>query len=287
MDLTSNFTSLVKTLRSRSKALGDVDESRSPRTQKQRSRFNSKAKDVVGNITQMKEFFLEHRENYIDQHFIMYAASSMSDVEREQIDSEAHKFIAKCKQVIGNLRNEINVCAKNPQHKEHLQEVILMLEEYLRVVGKIWSSQKALRVRRAFRLKQLSSLNGGQTVREVLGDFPRSIDRDRDEDPIEPSGRMDSSTEKLIPKKGMSFYEDDPTEKFGSVEITQADVQVSPSETLLTRNSDSVDRFRIRDSSVRRSRYSFRKSSLFLCGSSISGFRRREHATLRRVELDG
>lgn len=228
MDLTSNFTSLVKTLRSRSKALGDVDEPRSPRPQKEKSRFNSKAKDVVCNISQMKDFFLEHRKDYIDPHYIMYNASKMSDIERELIDAEAHKNIAKCKQLIGNLRKEINLCATTPQHKEHLMAVISMIEEYLRIVGRIWSDQKALRMRRANRMKAIGSLTGGRQVRECPGgtiDLSEKVASDDDEGFEErPSKEIDATSEKETPRRRISYYEDDPTEEFRSVEITQADV---------------------------------------------------------------
>lgn len=230
MDLTSNFTSLVKTLRSRSRALGDVDEARSPRPHKKKNRFNAKAKDVVGNISQMRDFFLEHRKDYIDAHYIMYNASRMSDIEREEIDSEAHKFIAKCKQVIGNLRKEINTCPATAQQKEHLVAVISMIEEYLRVVARIWSDQKTLRMRRAIRMKEIGSLTGGRPMKEVLGGTPEPSERvkaDDDEGFDEQTGK-EGPTENLIPKK-TSYYEEYPIEELATVEITQADVLVSSS----------------------------------------------------------
>ncbi|XP_003746666.1 syntaxin-18 [Galendromus occidentalis] len=226
MDLTSNFTSLVKTLRSRSKALGDVDEPRSPRTQKEKSRFNSKAKDVVNSISQMKEFFLEHREDYIDRNFLIFNGSKMSDLEREEIDSEAHKFIAKCKQVIGNLRKEINICASSPQQKAHLTAVILMIEEYLRLVGRIWSSQRALRMRQAERMRAFGSLTGGQTVRETPGGVIESTEStalDEDESFEKASGKR-CILENAMSKRSLPFHEDSHPEEFKSVEITQADV---------------------------------------------------------------
>ncbi|XP_022652974.1 syntaxin-18-like [Varroa jacobsoni] len=172
MDLTLNFKSLVKTLRSRSKALDNNNDSHlnrsTPRDQRE-TRFNKNVKDIIGAISKMKSFLLAHRKDYIDQHFIMYNVSKMSDIEREEIDQVTQKFIVKYKQIIAQLRKEINTSATTPQQAEHQTFVIAMTEGYLRFVGRIWSEQRSLRMKRDSKMRAFGSLTGNHLVKKLAG----------------------------------------------------------------------------------------------------------------------
>ncbi|XP_035204649.1 syntaxin-18-like [Stegodyphus dumicola] len=84
MDVTPVFKACVKTLRTRNKALGlgDKDKSilsSSSKGNKNKSEFTVKAKEVLGTITKMRDFLLDHRKDYINVSHILHGVSNMTD----------------------------------------------------------------------------------------------------------------------------------------------------------------------------------------------------------------
>ncbi|EDO26319.1 predicted protein, partial [Nematostella vectensis] len=90
--------------------------------------------------------------------------SKMTDTERDQIDNDAQMYMRTCHNSIKLLKNEgtlhlcllflhlIVVCEQLNTHRDN---VIEMLEEYLKVVCKLYSEQRAIRVKRAVDKKRM------------------------------------------------------------------------------------------------------------------------------------
>ncbi|XP_015914709.1 syntaxin-18 [Parasteatoda tepidariorum] len=150
MDITSLFKACVKTLRTRNKALGinEKDKNSILKNSKTKSDFTIKGKEVVGTITKMKEFLLEHRKDYITINHILNGVPNMTDSERDKIDSEAQTFMQMCLEVIKTLRTEVKK-TYSQQLKDHQDAVIFLIDQYLKAVCKIYSGQKAIRVKQA------------------------------------------------------------------------------------------------------------------------------------------
>ncbi|XP_035149965.1 syntaxin-18 isoform X2 [Callithrix jacchus] len=141
VDITLLFRASVKTVKTRNKALGvavggGVDGSRDElfrRSPRPKGDFSSRAREVISHIGKLRDFLLEHRKDYINAYsHTMSEYGRMTDSERDQIDQDAQIFMRTCSEAIQQLRTE-GVC-------------------------KLYSEQRAIRVKRVVDKKRLSKL---------------------------------------------------------------------------------------------------------------------------------
>ncbi|CAC5396007.1 STX18 [Mytilus coruscus] len=161
-DVTNLFKATVKTIKSRnkiSKENGKKEMTNIFPVTKQRSDFENTAKGLVSTITQLKDFLLKHRKDYVNAgSFLSSDVSSLTDTERDQIDTEAQTVIKKCQQTIVMFKKDAHHQIVHPQVKEHRDHVIRIIEDYLKVVCKVYSEQKAVRVKRVVDKKRIPLL---------------------------------------------------------------------------------------------------------------------------------
>ncbi|XP_069782007.1 syntaxin-18 isoform X1 [Narcine bancroftii] len=170
-DITSLFRASVKTVKTRNKVIGvnaeplKEDILRKGRT---RAEFSVQASEVLTNISKLKEFLLEHRKDYINvTSFGMSEYSRMTDTERDQIDQDAQIFMRTCSDAIQQLKAEAIKNVTSPQVKEHREGVLDLLEVYLKNVCKVYSEQRAIRVKRVVDKKRLSRLEPEQHSNKI------------------------------------------------------------------------------------------------------------------------
>ncbi|XP_064274734.1 syntaxin-18 isoform X1 [Passer domesticus] len=145
VDITLLFKASVKTVKTRNKALGVAvtgdsarDELLKRGTARSKSDFTSRAREVISHIGKLKDFLLQHRKDYINAYsHIMSEYGRMTDTERDQIDQDAQVFMRTCADAIHQLRTE-GVC-------------------------KLYSEQRAIRVKRVIDKKRLSKLEPEQS----------------------------------------------------------------------------------------------------------------------------
>ncbi|XP_046881314.1 syntaxin-18 isoform X3 [Hypomesus transpacificus] len=82
----------------------------------------------------------------------------MTDNERDQIDQDAQIFMRTCSEAIKQLRTEADKQVLSAQIKEHRRGVLDLIEMYLKEVCKLYSEQRAIRVKRVVDKKRLSRL---------------------------------------------------------------------------------------------------------------------------------
>ncbi|KAF7462771.1 Hypothetical predicted protein [Marmota monax] len=167
VDITLLFRASVKTVKTRNKALGVAvgggpegsrDElfRRSPRP---KGDFSSRAREVISHIGKLRDFLLEHRKDYINAYsHIMSEYGRMTDAERDQIDQDAQIFMRTCSEAIQQLRTEAHKEIHSQQVKEHRTAVLDFIQDYLKRVCKLYSEQRAIRVKRVVDKKRLSKL---------------------------------------------------------------------------------------------------------------------------------
>ncbi|KAH9492463.1 Syntaxin-18 [Bulinus truncatus] len=110
-------------------------------------------------ITHLRDFLLENRKKYVKTGSLLSSkGEEMSESERDLIDSNAQDIIKKCKEMIILLKIETEKQKIHPQVKEHRNAVIILLETYLKAICKIYSEQKAVRVKRVVDRKRISKL---------------------------------------------------------------------------------------------------------------------------------
>lgn len=164
MDRTALFKATVKTIRTRNKALGVKEAPRDIlNSNRRRGEFGNKAKEVLVNITKLRDFLLEHQKDYISPFsHLSLEMSSMTDEERDQIDTDAETYMRTCSFAIQSLKAEALQQKRSDQVMTHREAVLGMLGQYLKVVCKLYSEQRAIRVKRVVDKKRISRLQPDQ-----------------------------------------------------------------------------------------------------------------------------
>uniref|UniRef100_A0A7N6BCA7 Syntaxin-18 n=1 Tax=Anabas testudineus TaxID=64144 RepID=A0A7N6BCA7_ANATE len=154
VDITLLFKASVKTVKTRNKAIGigfDSTKDEIFKRSRPKSGFSPKAKEVITNITKLKDFLLQHRKDYVSAGSLISSdLTRMTDSERDQIDQDAQIFMRTCSEAIKQLRNEAEKRVTSAQIKEHRVAVLDLIEMYLKGVCKLYSEQRAIRVKRMF-----------------------------------------------------------------------------------------------------------------------------------------
>lgn len=162
VDITLLFKASVKTVKTRNKAIGigfDSTKDEIFKRSRPKGGFSPKAKEVITNITKLKEFLLQHRKDYVSAGSLISSdLTRMTDSERDQIDQDAQIFMRTCSEAIKQLRGEAEKQVTSAQIKEHRGAVLDLVEMYLKGVCKIYSEQRAIRVKRMVDKKRLSRL---------------------------------------------------------------------------------------------------------------------------------
>ncbi|XP_075714146.1 syntaxin-18 isoform X2 [Rhinoderma darwinii] len=162
-DITLLFRASVKTVKTRNKALGvSLPETDILKKSRPRGEFSGKARDVINNIGKLKDFLLEHRKDYINACSHVSKYTRMTDTERDQIDQDAQTFMRACSDAIQQLRTEACKETISPQVKEHRLAILDFIGDYLKRVCKLYSEQRAIRVKRVVDKKRLSRLEPEQ-----------------------------------------------------------------------------------------------------------------------------
>uniref|UniRef100_A0A3Q3MH21 Syntaxin-18 n=1 Tax=Mastacembelus armatus TaxID=205130 RepID=A0A3Q3MH21_9TELE len=170
VDITLLFKASVKTVKTRNKAIGiGFDSAKDDIFKRSRPKggFSPKAKEVITNITKLKDFLLQHRKDYVSAGSLISSdLTRMTDNERDQIDQDAQIFMRTCSEAIKLLRNEAEKQVASAQIKEHRGAVLDLVEMYLKGVCKLYSEQRAIRVKRMVDKKRLVLDNTGEHLWE-------------------------------------------------------------------------------------------------------------------------
>lgn len=158
MDVSTLFRASVKSVSIRQKALNDDKSKLFPRKLRHESNFYKKSLAVTTQITRLKELLLENRSAYLNFSGHLISQPRMSDAERDKIDNGAQEIISKCSQLIKELKREAADTDVSQQHHEHQEIMLFLIDEYLKNVCKLYSEQKAIRVKKMIELKNLSKL---------------------------------------------------------------------------------------------------------------------------------
>ncbi|ELK06500.1 Syntaxin-18 [Pteropus alecto] len=112
----------------------------------------------------------------------------MTDTERDQIDQDAQTFMRTCSEAIQQLRGQAHKDVPSQQVKEHRTAVVDFVEDYLKRVCRLYSEQRAIRVKRVVDKKRLSKLEPepNTKTRESMSSEKVSQDpsKDSEEKPV-------------------------------------------------------------------------------------------------------
>lgn len=223
-DVTNVFKANVKAVKSRQK-LHDQKTNTSSKsnilpTAKQRGDFETKARNLVISITKLRDFLLQNRKEYVNAGSLLAGhLSTMTDAERDQIDSEAQSIIKTCRETIQRFREETGAQTVHPQVKDHRAAVLFLIDAYLKAVCKIYSEQKAVRVKRVVDKKKISRLEPDKSR-----SFVARLEAQRNQE-----------NEKTTEQKGFEGKEEGKVSRPDSIALLergsdQEEVDISPEE---------------------------------------------------------
>ncbi|RLU20539.1 hypothetical protein DMN91_007150 [Ooceraea biroi] len=234
MDVSALFRASVKTVNLRNKELGTLIENNAkvlPRKSRSTSPFCTKAKAVVDQTSMLREFLLENHKAYLNFSNYLPNAPHMTDAERDKLDAGTQDIISTCSQMIKELKREVAASTEiSQQNIEHREIILLLLENFLKDVCKIYSELKAMRVKRALEMRKIAKLLSDIKPADV--DHPametkRSALNATEKLPDDREGRNDSSEsspmkiQEINGDVNMLTYEED---------VSTEDIQIFESE---------------------------------------------------------
>ncbi|KAI1888290.1 hypothetical protein AGOR_G00183500 [Albula goreensis] len=240
VDITLLFKASVKTVKTRNKAIGvgfDSTKDEIFKKSRPKSGFSTRAKEVISNITKLKDFLLQHRRDYVNAGSLISSdLTRMTDSERDQIDQDAQIFMRTCSDAIKQLRTEADKQVITSQVKEHRGAVLDLIEVYLKGVCKLYSEQRAIRVKRVVDKKRLSRLEP-----EQHGTVEKSPQKEQAEEKV----LKEENSEKAVPEvqdSNPSLWEDSRVED----ELSPEEIQMFEQENqrLVSEMSSLVDEVR-------------------------------------------
>ncbi|XP_066498198.1 syntaxin-18 [Hoplias malabaricus] len=236
VDRTVVFRASVKTVKTRNKAMGvgyDCSKDELLKRDRHKHGFSSRAKEVISNITKLKDFLLQHRKDYVNASSLISSdLNRMTDSERDQIDQDAQIFMRTCSDAIKQLRTEAGKPGLSAQVKEHRGAVLDLIESYLKSVCKLYSEQRAIRVKRVVDKKRLSRLEPEQK-RKV--ETPKSNDAEK-------TTAEGENNEKPVSDGNVELWEDSRVED----ELSPEEIQMFEQENqrLVSEMNSLVDEVR-------------------------------------------
>ncbi|MBN3326470.1 STX18 protein, partial [Atractosteus spatula] len=245
VDITLLFKASVKTVKTRNKAIGvGFDSTKDDILKKTRlkSDFSTKAKEVISNITKLKDFLLQHRKDYVNAGSLISSDyTRMTDNERDQIDQDAQIFMRTCSDAINQLRTEAGKKVMSAQVKEHRGAVLDLIEDYLKGVCKLYSEQRAIRVKRAVDKKRLLRLEPERHSKLLSS----ATEKSAQPDPSDEKTLKDNTTDTNVAEaqeSGVGLWEDGKVED----ELSPEEIQMFEQENqrLVSEMNSLVDEVR-------------------------------------------
>lgn len=158
MDITTLFKACVKTVRTTNKSLGVKDQNSNILKRRPKDANLDKAKEILKQITNLQNVFLENKAAYLNVLNYLSTNKTMTEFDRQQIDTMAESIISECTNLINEYKQEVAALPKSAQKEEHYKYIAESLSRYLKNVSKVYTEAKAVRVKRVIETHKLSKL---------------------------------------------------------------------------------------------------------------------------------
>jgi len=205
MDLTAVFKACLETVRQRNKELALIN-GEDPQTvigakskifPGKKSEYFAKARELSATITSLRDFLHESRNAYLNiaattvggrsnaKPSVFASASkkttvapeTMTDFERDQIDSDVQKIVNNCQRRIKEFESIIETTdhiKNNSNLHTHLESIANSLGDYLKSVTVVYSEMKAIRVKRTIDYQSMSRLSSHPSSRKGANNIDKN-----------------------------------------------------------------------------------------------------------------
>jgi syntaxin 18 len=239
MDQTALFKACVKTVRLKRKNLPIPEANEKNRIlKKSKDDFNKRTKNIVHQISQLKNFLVENVRAYMQfaSHLKSYNQTNMTDEERDFIDSESEKIIDICTKLINDFRTEYSHKRTRPQESEHINAVFEIVSSYLKTVYNIYHTQKHYRIQREIETYKFLKLDSDRKIKDTVVHSKATKNKNPEPNSEEILEKEEYSSSKKVENQQQTFESDDEmsTSKWVNYddEITAEDLQIFESENL-------------------------------------------------------
>ena len=120
----------------------------------QQSVFAITACKISNEIAKLHKLLLENRKAYLNINNYLHNKVYLTDEDRNDIDNIAGYILKTCSEMIVGLKYQIRISDFKQQEKEHKENMVLMIEDYLKQVAKIFTEQKSIRKRKSEQLNE-------------------------------------------------------------------------------------------------------------------------------------
>ncbi|XP_020668962.1 syntaxin-18 isoform X5 [Pogona vitticeps] len=151
----------------------------------------------------------------------------MTDNERDQIDQDAQIFMRTCADAIQQLRTEAHKDIHSPQVKQHREAVLDFIGDYLKRVCKLYSEQRAIRVKRVVDKKRLSRLEHEQNNKSKMASSPEITVQTAEELEEKPFSEVSKDKKMIDEHANFGLWEDG---RGGEEELSPEEIQMFEQE---------------------------------------------------------
>ncbi|XP_014277752.1 syntaxin-18 [Halyomorpha halys] len=199
MDITPLFRSTVKEKRKQVKALGgSVSDTDLFHKSKEKCPCITKFKDLVEQISKLRDFLLDKRKSYMNLSPVnLINNDDMTEFDRDKVDNQAQHIIKTCTQLISSYKKETYNFDEENQAIENRRAILDLIEAYLKAVCKIYTEQKAIRVKLTVELQKMSKLTQGNLDFKENNSLAETKERDKSKSQIEIEDKKVIDSERL------------------------------------------------------------------------------------------
>lgn len=208
-------------------------KSEKAKAENQASSIAKESRQIIHNITVLRNFLSQNKKAYIQPNFLLNQQKLNDKENLQEYEDQAEDIIKKCADTTRQLKARALADTElTPQYRDHLENMFYLLDKYLKDVCKIYTEQKAIRVKRVVERKNLSQLCSRDLLqtRDQVNNNLRNELTEEIENSANPSTNQDQPDEELTEQELMSlesendFLYDDLTSQMEEVKQIEGEV---------------------------------------------------------------
>ncbi|CAG0916642.1 unnamed protein product [Notodromas monacha] len=234
MDITLEFKACVKVAK-----LGSGGTKKPNKCEREKSDFERRARELVDDISKLKEFLLRNRRGYLNSAWhgtceglttgVPRTQAGLTDSDRDEIDAWCSALVKGLRQSITGFRKNVAFSSSaNLQTRQHREAVVHLIDGFLKTVCDVYSELRALRVKRTVERRGIARL-------ALRGQFGLRRRKNLPPDSQDPLQANESPKKPMIISQNVADFEDADSAK-ESEELSPAELQVLESENISLMN---------------------------------------------------
>ncbi|XP_014237070.1 syntaxin-18 [Trichogramma pretiosum] len=203
--------------------------------------FAINAYKITKEISEMHKLLNDRRQAYLTFTRNLRSEPFLTELDKDTLDAQVDQILTTCSKMIADLKVEIKTSDSNLQHKEHRENMVSLIEDYLKQVMKIFTDQKSLRLQKKLDMRdslesRLMPLSNSEQIPPTSNsrDLNSSNDSEVNDNPQESSLRIQElngdtidSTFKEIPlsAEDIQMFDEEKEQFFNELNLVSEEIQ--------------------------------------------------------------